>query len=214
LSFVKGSCLADIGTDHGHLVIAACMEGITEKAIACDISHGPLSKAEENIKRYDLGQQIVTRLGFGLQPVLPDEADCIVIAGMGGMRIIDILKESPDITKKIKRLIVQPQHDIPAVRQTLHSMGFGIVDEAMVQEGERFYNIIAAEPQENIFPYTETEYLLGKCLLDRRDKILLAYTERELQRIEKYKSQAVSADFIFKEEALRSVLFLMSKPEK
>jgi len=206
LSFVKGSYLTDVGTDHGFLVIAACLEGVTKKAFACDISPGPLSKAEENIKRHGLKQQITVRLGFGLQPVVPLEAECVVIAGMGGMRIIDILQKSPEITENIQRLVVQPQHDIPAVRRALHTMGFGIIDEIMVKEDERFYTVIAAEHQEITSTYTEMEYLLGKCLLDRRDKILWTYAERELTRIEKYKARTVSSSLAFKETALKALL--------
>ena len=183
LSFVKGQFLADIGTDHGYLAIAACQENIIQKALACDISPGPLAKAKDNIKRYGLEDQITTRLGFGLEPVKPDEAQCVVIAGMGGMRIIDVLKKNPEVVKHIKRLIVQPQHDIPKVRRTLHCMGFAIIDEKMIREDQRFYTIIASEPQKNIVFYTETEYLLGKCLLYRRDKNLRAYVERELHKL-------------------------------
>ena len=186
LSYVEGQTLADIGTDHAYLPIAAYQSGLIEYAVACDLSAGPLEKAANNIKRYGLEEKITTRLGFGLKPVLPEEADCVVIAGMGGMRIIDILKDSPKL--KIKRLIVQPQHDIPAVRRSLHEMGFSISDEKMVREDDRFYTIIAAdaqkfqeEPYKEV--YTELEYLFGKCLIDRKDEILKIYVNRELARL-------------------------------
>ena len=205
LSFVKGQYLADIGTDHGYLAISACLEGIVEKALACDISPGPLAKAKENVKRYRLDNQISTRLGFGLEPVKPDEAQCVIIAGMGGMRVIDILKKSPEVVKHIERLIVQPQHDIPKVRQTLHCMGFAIIDEKMIQEDRRFYTVIAAEPQKDITIYTETEYLLGKCLLYKRDKILRAYVERELHRLKSIPCSVRSGQETIFREALKNL---------
>ena len=102
LSFVKGKCLADIGTDHGYLPIEACLEGIIEQALACDYFPGPLSKAVENIRRFGLESQIETRLGFGLEPLTPGEADCVVISGMGGMKIISILDKSPKVIEKVK----------------------------------------------------------------------------------------------------------------
>ena len=183
LSFVKGRTLADIGTDHAYLPIAACQKGLIEYAYACDVSAGPLKKAEENIKRCGLEEKISTRLGFGLKPLQPGEAECVVIAGMGGMRIIDILKDIPKL--KTNRLVVQPQHDIPAVRRSLHELGFIICDEAMVREDERFYTIIAAGSQDEPYKetYSELEYTFGKCLIDRKDKILKAYADRELIRL-------------------------------
>jgi len=205
LSFVIGPCLADIGTDHGYLAISACQEGIIEKALACDISPGPLSKAQENIKRYGLDNQISTRLGFGLDPVKPGEAQCVVIAGMGGMRVIDILQKNPEVVKQIRRLIVQPQHDIPKVRQTLHGMGFAIIDEKMIREDERFYTVIAAEPQENIMPYTDAEYLLGKCLLYKKDKNLRTYVERELYRLKSIPTSAGGRREAILREALKNL---------
>jgi len=136
--------LADIGTDHGYLPIEACFEAVVERALACDYFPGPLSKAVANIKRFGLESQIETRLGFGLEPLAPGEADCVVISGMGGMKIIEILQKSPDVLDKVNRLIVQPQHDIPAVRQYLHEAGFQILDEVLVFEKFRKYTVIAA----------------------------------------------------------------------
>lgn len=163
LTFVEGQVLADIGTDHGYLPIAACMEEKIKNAIACDISAGPLERARENIRRYDLkygiqsnleydlqfslNQRIQTRLGFGLRPLKAKEADCVVIAGMGGMNIIEILQdpESAPILNYVKRLIVQPQRDIPKVRRVLDEMDFRFIDEVTVREKHRFYTVIAVD---------------------------------------------------------------------
>jgi len=147
LSYVVGDCLADIGTDHAYLPIEACLDNIVKKALACDYYPGPLSKAEININRFGLNDRIETRLGFGLQPVNPGEADSAVISGMGGMRILEILQASKEVASNLKRLIVQPQHDIPAVRQYLYDEDFDIIDEILVLEKHRKYTIIVAEPK-------------------------------------------------------------------
>ena len=148
MGFLVGDCLADIGTDHGYLPVEACLDNIVKKALACDYYPGPLSKAEANIERFGLKDRIEIRLGYGLNPVKPGEADCAVISGMGGMLIIDILEADKEVAKSFKRLIVQPQHDIPAVRQYLHDTGFRIIDEVLVLEKHRRYTVIAAEPVE------------------------------------------------------------------
>ena len=87
----EGSRLADIGTDHAYLPIELCLSGKIPSAIACDINPMPLRSAEENIARFGLSDIIQTRLSDGLDRVAPDEADDIVIAGMGGELIRDIL---------------------------------------------------------------------------------------------------------------------------
>jgi len=145
LSFVEGRVLADIGTDHGYLPIVACLAEKIEYAIACDANAGPLERAAENILRYGLDDRIQARLGFGLRPIMPKEADCLVIAGMGGMNIIEILKDQESLLSlhSMKRLIIQPQRDIIKVRHTLDEMGFSFVDEVSVREKHRFYSVIA-----------------------------------------------------------------------
>jgi len=142
LAFVEGRCLADIGTDHGYLPIAACLEGLVEQAIACDVSAGSLEKARENIRQFGLEDRIKTRLGYGLQALQEEDADCVVMSGIGGMNIIEILKD-PYINQ-VKRLVLQPQRDIEALRTALDEKGFYIINEATVQDRGRSYTVIAA----------------------------------------------------------------------
>lgn len=142
LSFVQGNALVDVGTDHAHLPIAACMQGIVQKGIACDLNAGPLETACKNIADYGLEGKIETRLGYGLDPISEEETDCIAIAGMGGMNIVNILQKFK-FFKKINRLVVQPQRDVVLVRRTLDEMGFVFLDEVSVKEGNRFYSVIA-----------------------------------------------------------------------
>ncbi|MDR1664352.1 MAG: class I SAM-dependent methyltransferase [Clostridiales bacterium] len=148
LGFVRGKTLADIGADHAYIPIAACQSGLCETAIACDIKPGPLGKAAENIKAYNLESRIQTRLGAGLTPLHTGEADCIVIAGMGGMNIIEILTASLETAKAAKRLVLQPQRDLPKVKAALSAMGFLIEDEKTAREGDRFYPVVAARHRE------------------------------------------------------------------
>lgn len=140
LSLVEGKVLADIGTDHGFLPIAACLENRVRRAVACDRMPGPLARAEANIRQYGLEDRIETRLGYGLEPLKPDEADCVVIAGMGGMNIVQILQEP--IT--IKRLVLQPQRDIPLVRAALDEMGFKIFNELTTEDRGHTYTVLGA----------------------------------------------------------------------
>ena len=93
-SFVpKGSNIADIGTDHGYVPIYLVREGQAEHAVAMDVRKGPLERARAHVAEAGLGSRIDVRLSDGLAGLKPGEADCVVIAGMGGELIIHILEE-------------------------------------------------------------------------------------------------------------------------
>ena len=85
-------CVADVGTDHGYIPIYMTEHHLTEKAIAMDVNKGPLERAQRNIRAYRMEQQITTRLSDGVVKLKAREADCVIIAGMGGLLTIRILE--------------------------------------------------------------------------------------------------------------------------
>jgi len=179
---VKCDVLADIGTDHAYLAIEACRRGICSRAVASDIGKGPLESAVKNIKAAGMEHRIETRLGDGLVPLLENEADCIVIAGMGGMRILEILSAAPEKIKNA-RLILQPQHDLEELRRFLHSNMYNIIEETLVRERSRFYIIMVAELSDTIIPWTDAEYFLG---IAKRSSDLLLYFAEMHKKISAY----------------------------
>jgi len=180
--------LADIGTDHAYLPISAVQNGILKYAYACDLHPGPLAIAAVNIRNAGLTDKIETRLGDGLKPI--DMADCIVIAGMGGMRIWGIINEGMTQAKRAKRLILQPQHDTVLLRKNLHSAGFDIQDERMVHETvggkEHFYVVIAARHTGLAAKWTNQEYFLGKYLMANPGEAFSVYKKHERDKINSY----------------------------
>lgn len=140
----EGSRLADIGTDHGYLPIALCESGRIPSALACDINPMPLASARENIARRGLSGRIATRLCDGLSAVAADEADDIVIAGMGGELIAGILDACGWIRDGSKRLILQPMTRHEALIRWLYTNGFGIERQGAVLDGGKYYTVICA----------------------------------------------------------------------
>jgi len=185
LDFLQGTnVLADIGTDHAYLPIEACKLDLCKTAIACDINKGPLEIANANINAAGLNARIQTRLGDGLKPLNRDEADSIVISGMGGMRIWNILKEETEKARFAKKLILQPQHDLEELRRKLHSEGFTISAEKLVQEDSRFYIIQLAHYSGDIEAWTPEEYFLGKTL--HESPAFLPYLRHQQDKINRY----------------------------
>ncbi len=159
--FVDGTTsLADIGTDHGYVPVYCVQNGLCDSAIACDINEGPLNAAKEHIEGSGLSDKITTRLSDGLDALGKGEADTIVIAGMGGFLIRDILTRGKDVIDDTTRLILQPMVAGKELREYLISDGFEIVSEKLAREEDKFYNIIYAK--KGTSHLTERELVLGK----------------------------------------------------
>lgn len=163
--FVDGaSVLADIGTDHGYVPVYCVQKELCSSAIACDINEGPLCAAREHIEGSGLSNKITTRLSDGLDALGKGEADTIVIAGMGGFLIRDILTHGADVICDDTRLILQPMVAGKELREYLAGNGFQIVTEKLAREEDKFYNIIYAK--KGTSPLTERELILGKGIED------------------------------------------------
>jgi len=180
------------------LPIAAVQAGLCKKAIACDIRPGPLEIAVKNINNAKLAKKIETRLGDGLLPLEPGEAESIVISGMGGMRIWGILQEGMLQARQAGRLILQPQHDVPLLRKNLHLAGFKIFDERLIYEEVagrgHFYVLLAASYVGEVPCWSEQEYFLGKHIMTKGGEILHAFKEHETSKILKYIDKIADED--------------------
>ncbi len=141
-SFVKpGSRIADIGTDHGFLPIYLVQKGVIDRAVAMDIRKGPLARAQEHIQETGLGEKIETRLSDGLEKLNAGEADTVIIAGMGGPLVLEILHRGIDVVASIDRFVLSPQSDWNGFRKGLRKMGFVQCREEMVFEDGKYYLI-------------------------------------------------------------------------
>jgi len=140
-----GARLADIGTDHGLVPAYLAKNQIVAKAIATDISEGALQKAKDVIKLERFDDIIETRLGPGLEVIEPGEVDTIIIAGMGGKLITEILNDGKDVLRYSTRLILQPMNAQQLVRRWLIEQGYKITNERLVKDGKYIYEIIVAE---------------------------------------------------------------------
>lgn len=140
----RGCRLADIGTDHAYLPIYLMQRGICERVIAADINESPLAVAAQNINKANLQDKIALRLGSGLSVLAPDEVDDIVIAGMGGELIANLLADAPFIRSSQYRLILQPMSRPEKLREFLLANGFAIENEEIIRQGDKLYNVMQA----------------------------------------------------------------------
>lgn len=163
----KGGRVADIGTDHASLPIYLVGNGIAPTALACDINEGPLSSAKSNIAASELSDKIRTMLTDGLEHIEAFAPEDIYILGMGGELIARIISDSDIPKKRGVRLILQPMTHAYDLRASLWRGGFNIVDETLVRDRERVYQIIVAEFDGIPRAATECELWLGRINIKR-----------------------------------------------
>ena len=179
----EGSRLADIGTDHAYLPIALCEAGRCPSALACDVNPLPLQSARENIARRGLSDRIETRLGDGLAPVGSDEADDIVIAGMGGELIADILAACGWIRDPLKRLILQPMTRHEALIRWLYAIGFVIDLQGAVTDSGKSYTVLCAHYDGTPRDCDDLTAAVGLLRPDSADSV--AFLQKCLRRLKK-----------------------------
>ena len=167
-SFVrKGKVPADIGTDHAYLPIRLVQNGTVPFAFASDINEEPVRSAVNNIQRYGLNDKVITFTGDGLERISPDKVDDIIIAGMGGDNIADILSRAEWLKDARYRLILQPMSRVSRLREYLYRNGFDIKEEKAVCEANRIYTVILSQYSGTDFRYDDCDIYSGR--LDPND---------------------------------------------
>ena len=180
----KDTKVADIGTDHGYIPVYLVENNISEKVIASDINEGPLKNAQEYIAKKNLEEKIETRLGSGLNTINEGEVDTVVIAGMGGVLISEILEDSKIITKDIKSFILQPMTAIDELRKYLYDKDYTIIDEKLAKEGEKLYQILSVVHGKDKLD-KEIYLEIGKKLIENKDPLLNEFLEAKIEKISK-----------------------------
>ena len=181
--------LVDIGTDHAYLPIYAIKNMGLKKALATDISPKALKIAQKNIEKYDLASSISTLVSDGLDKV-EGEYDALVIAGMGGKTILDILEKGKDKLVSFKKIIVSAHRDSELVRRFMALNSYQIVMEKMVFE-YKYYEIIIFEKTDGKIQYSDLEYRYGPILLEDKEQVFLDCYQEELKRLSQVDSQYV-----------------------
>lgn len=150
---IDGHTIADIGTDHGYVPMLLVKSGKCPRAIMSDISEGSLAKARETFALCGLDVDPADfRIGDGLDTVEAGEVDEIIIGGLGGHTIVDILDADISRSKTFKRIVMQPRKHSGTLRCYLYTHGWDIESEQLAEEGKFACEIITAIPVEGFDP--------------------------------------------------------------
>lgn len=170
----QGESIADIGTDHAYVPFILYNKNISPQVIMCDISEFSLKKARET---FDLAKICLPnddfRVGNGLSVIKEGEVDNIIIAGLGGATIVEILNSDIKKLRSFKKLILQPRNNSGLLRAFLYKHNIKITSEILVCEGKFICEVIVAETS-----YTELD---SKDLPYGMEDIRWKYTNKMLE---------------------------------
>ena len=180
----KDASVADIGTDHGYIPLYLYRENQKRKIIMTDINKGPMKIAKKNKSDNAIPKdRIEERIGSGLEPLMASECDTIIIAGMGGILIADILGKDLIKSYSFKKYILQPRNSQAKLRKWLMCNGFEIQNEFLVREGKFICEIIIINPDQNninVLYDNEIYYEIGKKLIENKDPLLKEFIQNKI----------------------------------
>lgn len=179
----NGARIADIGTDHAYIPIYLIENEMADYVIAGDVKQGPVDIAVSNVEKHKLLNKIEVRLGSGLSVLKRGEVDTIIIAGMGGQLISEIIEADIELAKESK-LVLQPMNAQYELRKYLLNNNFKITNEDIAIEGFKVYNILTVENgNQNKFE-KDIEYHLPKYLkINKYYKNLYNKKHNEFSRV-------------------------------
>lgn len=175
----ENSIIADVGTDHGYIPIFCVKNNISISALAMDVNEGPLLSAQKNIQKYGLEDKITTRLSNGLENLKKDEANVIVIAGMGGLLIMDIIDRGYNVISPDTLLVLQPMLAVKELREFLYNKGFSVLEEYVCREDNKFYNILTVKKGKT--DYLPKDIVVGKNISKNSPEVYKDYLEYKLR---------------------------------
>ncbi len=174
--------MADIGSDHGYLPVRLLYENKIERAIITDIGELPLKTAKSNACSGLCEHLCSFRLGDGLKPLKPREAECIVIAGMGGNLISNILKDGEDVAKSAEFLILQAMQHTTNLREFLNNNSYKIMEERVVYDSGKYYEIIKVVSGEQR-KFTKLELEIGYAMV--KDDVYYDFLNKKSEQFKK-----------------------------
>lgn len=186
---VPHSAVADIGADHGKLIISLVEDGIASYGFAVENKKGPYEHLLKAIKESNLEDYITASFSDGIEAI-PEEITTLILAGMGGTNIIDILKKDQLKLKNIKTIIVDAHSCIPKLRAEISKLGFIISDEKIIKEDNIYYEIIKFI-RAGIATYGENDLEFGPIL---RQEKSATFKEKYSDRIKEIDNLLVNSE--------------------
>lgn len=207
VSLVNSDSIIDIGTDHAKLPIWMIKNNLIKSSLASDITEFSVRRSLNKIKKYNLEDKIKVVLSDGFTNIDENFSDCVVIAGLGGESISNILKNCQWKNKKDKKFILQPSKSDSYLRNFLSQNGFYIESESIVSDHNYSYSTILSRYSGKSYHFDEIYSFIGKIIpcKDSSD-----YIKKQIRYVEKILEGAKikrDSNLIHKTEKILSGLY-------
>jgi tRNA (adenine22-N1)-methyltransferase len=180
--------LCDIGTDHAYIPLYAAQMDLCKKIIATDIREGPLRIAKNNIEEHGLSHMIELRLGDGLDCIQDHEADTVLICGMGGLTITEMLEKNKRKVDICNRLIIQCMYADEMVREYCYKNGLDISEERICCDRNKLYTAMSIIPGGLPKKVHPAFYHASPSLLEQKTDLVLKYLDRRIGLLTRIRS--------------------------
>ena len=207
---VPNSVVADIGSDHGKLMISLFNSGKIIKGYAIENKKGPYSRLVKALEKEEIIDSVIPLFSDGISD-LPSSVTTVVIAGMGGKTIVEILKKHQSKLKNVDTLILDAHSCIPFLREEVSKIGYAISDERIVKEDDVFYEIIKFRKSDIAF-YSRDDIEFGPILRKEKNSVFKEKYKNRINKINQLitnnRLPYVRVDCLLKEKAkLESILW-------
>lgn len=166
----KNKNCVDVGTDHAYLPVYLYKNNITENIIACDINDKPLDAARKTIASKKLTGKIDVIKSNGLENIECEKAQDIIICGMGGELIMNIILSSKYTKDKDKRFILQPMTNISYLRKELYKNGYEILSETPIIDKNHIYTVMHVQYTDKIEDISTLFSIVGQIPKNNSDE--------------------------------------------
>ena len=131
----------------------------------------------------------------------------MLICGMGGELICDIIERGKELLYGGAWLILQPMTREVELRRYLCDGGYEIYDETLLEDAGRLYTVIAARYTGDKFKYSAEELLLGRKNIEKRGELFYRLCARKKLHTENLlKSDRYTGEDVLLDETLSGYL--------
>lgn len=162
----------DVGSDHGYIGAYLLEESIANTLIATDIREAPAKRTRNFLAERGLLQKSQVFCTDGINGLALEKNDTVLICGMGGYAIMDILTDilktqNKDVLPHVLFLL-QPQKSLVVTRLFLYENGFSLRDETLCYDRGKWYVILHVAFTGTSVPAPPlTALFLGPCLIKK-----------------------------------------------
>lgn len=143
----RGGRVVDIGTDHARIPVALLEKEVVTEVLATDIRSGPLIAARRHAREKNIDPERIAFLETnGFEKISLTSDDTVIISGLGGENITQILRKGLEKAHRARRLILQPQTYDEVLRRFLYEAELIPLDEIAILDRRHPYLVIVCDP--------------------------------------------------------------------